>query len=293
MPEIRTYHLLDAEYPEVLRELTSPPEPLCVRGRFPRGEGIAIVGTRQASPGALTYTRQLAFRLAKRGITIWSGGALGIDAAAHGGTLEAGGSTVAVLGTGFDFCYPPEHAALYEEIVVGGGSLLSPFTPAQPPTLWTFPQRNITLAALTRAVIIVQAPLRSGARMAASAARKLKRDVYVVPSAPWDETCAGNRAELERGAKLLPDDDTLVAALARQPPPFSVPVSELVGKDAEELSPACRSVLAAARRGPVHLDDLCVLTGLSPPLLQEALLTLTLQAVLVEGPSGCYRRVSG
>jgi DNA processing protein len=120
---------------------------------------VAIVGTREPSDPARDYARDLAFpSRALQRATVWSGGALGIDAAAHGGALDAGGTSIAVIGTGLDHCYPPEHAALYEELVLTGGALVSPFNRRQNATLATFPQRNGVLAALTQAIVVVHRP---------------------------------------------------------------------------------------------------------------------------------------
>ena len=106
MAETRVFRILARDYPYLLRELAHPPDPLCVRGELLAGPRIAIVGTRHASEQALRYTYELARALALRGVTVWSGGALGIDAAAHRGALDAGGASVAVVATGLRHCYP-------------------------------------------------------------------------------------------------------------------------------------------------------------------------------------------
>ena len=302
MARVRKYRVLDRDYPHPLRDLTSPPDPLYVRGELMPAPAVAIVGTREPSEQAKKYARDLAFRLARCGVTVWSGGALGIDAAAHGGALDAGGTSIAVIGTGLDHCYPPEHAALYEELVLAGGALVSPFERTQHATLTTFPQRNGVLAALTQAVVVVQAPLKSGARSTAAFARRLRRPLFVLPASPWDEKSAGNLAELDLGARPLTDESHLFK-LVGVPPPRAPPKptvaergshpSSRFGDTLEEgLSEPHRAVFRALAGGVRHLDDLCLETGLPTPLVQEALLTLTLEAVLVEGPVGWFRRLS-
>jgi DNA processing protein len=300
----RAYRALSPDYPPSLRELKAPPDPLWVRGDLPRGRGIAVVGTRTCSTDAARYTRGLARRLAEHGLVVWSGGAKGIDAAAHEGVLEAGGITVAVVATGLDECYPPEHADLYERIVRGGGAIVSAFDPAEKATYATFHYRNGVLAALTEATVLVQTRIRGGARSTVARARRLKRPLFVAPAAPWDDKGRGNLIEIERGARMLTTDAPLLSLFGiieqRGAKPVSSgapekkisPACEKISPACEKISPACEKVLAAAEIGPGHLDDLCARSGLPAPLVQEALLTLTLQAVLVEGPSGWYRRIS-
>src|SRR4051812_6504648 len=174
MAGVRTYRVLDRDYPHMLRDLPSPPDPLCVRGELLAGPSVAIVGTRHPTPEARNYAHGLACRLARRGVQVWSGGAIGIDEAAHRGALDSEGISVAVVGTGLDHCYPREHGPLYEEIVAKGGAIVSPFEPTRHAAYCTFPQRNGVLAALTHATVLVQAPIVSGARSTASHARRLR-----------------------------------------------------------------------------------------------------------------------
>ena len=293
------YRVLDSDYPRSLRELRAPPDPLFVRGTLPRGRGVAIVGTRDCSDGAAAYAHRLATRLAEQGVVVYSGGAVGIDAAAHRGALEAGGITVAVVATGLDQCYPPGHAQLYEQIVREGGALVSAFAPDQKAHHATFHFRNGVLAALAEATVVVQAPLHSGARSTAAHARRLGRHLLVVPAAPWDPKGSGNLIELALGGHLLASDAAVLALfgiVAAGPPRAARPPRAPSAGERQDpqllLPPACQRVFEAIGAVPLHVDDLCVRTGLSTPLVQEALLTLTLQTVLVEGPAGCYRRAT-
>jgi DNA processing protein len=301
-----TYRVLDRDYPRELRELPAPPDPLCIRGELLVGPSVAVVGTREPSAAAALYTHDLAFRLASRGIAVWSGGATGIDAAAHRGALDAKGVSVAVIGTGLDHCYPPEHRPLYEEIVLAGGAIVSPFDRAQEARLWTFPHRNGVLAALTQVTIVVQAPLKSGARSTAAFARRLGRPVFVVPASPWDPLGEGNAAELALGARMLVHERELFDCLgvhvgggpaerkqhSRAPPRAFRATTASEDFKPEQLSPECRAIFEMLSSTPVHLDDLCDKSDLPTALIHAALLTLSLQAVLVEGPAGWFRRVT-
>lgn len=319
MPRERAFRVLDPDYPPSLRELPSPPDPLWVRGELPRGPSVAIVGTRAASPAALAFARGLGRVLAEAGVAVFSGGALGIDSAAHQGALEAGGATVVVTGTGIDHMYPRENARLYEDILANGGALVSPFERDQSAVRWTFLRRNPVLAVLTDALVLVEAPVRSGARSAAMAARRLGRPLFVVPGAPWDPLGAGAFLELSLGATALTSEADIFAALGLSPPtkgeallPLAMgparprPVTPAKSQSRRrsgdpaskspalppDLSEATISVWNALGDRALHADDLCVATGLSSAVVHEALLTLTLHAVLVEGPSGCFKRVN-
>jgi DNA processing protein len=304
MARVHVYRVLDRDYPHLLRDLPSPPDPVCVRGELLPAPAVAIVGTRKPSSDAATYAQGLAFRLARRGVTVWSGGAFGIDAAAHEGALAAGGLSVAVVATGLEHCYPARHAPLYERIVAAGGAIVSPFEPSHPATYPSFHLRNGVLAALTQATVVIQAPIVSGARSTARYARRLRRPLFVLPASPWAEVSAGNLAELEHGAKLLVDESHLFKLLGVPSSSASVAASKPAGADPTQptlknFDPSWldrpephRAVLKAAKNEPKHVDDLCAETGLTAALVHEALLTLTLEAVLVEGPAGWFRRVS-
>ena len=244
---------------------------------------------------------------------MWSGGAVGIDAAAHRGALDAGGVSVAVVPTGLDHCYPKDHRALYDEIVDKGGAIVSPFVHSQEAAPYTFLQRNAVMAALTMATVVVEAPIKSGARSTAGAARRLRRPLFIVAAAPWEKKCEGNLLELRLRGTTAFDEGELMRALG-------VPLRKgehLVKREADTststgtgtgtstgtgsgsaiampsgLSPEGLAVFSATSTSPRHSDDLCSKTGLAAALVQEALLTLTLHAVLVEGPSGWFRRLS-
>lgn len=307
MARVHIYRVLDRDYPRELRALAAPPDPVCIRGELLAGPSVAMVGTREPSPDAARYAHDLAIRLASRGITVWSGGAAGIDAAAHRGALDAKGVSVAVIGTGLDHCYPPEHASLYDEIVGAGGALVSPFERTQEARLWTFPHRNAVLAALTQATVVVQAPIKSGARSTAAFARRLGRPLFVVPASPWDPLGQGNLAEIALGARVLVEESELFDALglpivrstpshARKHSPAPRPAVDATTASEdfspEHLPPECQTVFCMLSPTPLHLDDLCAKSGLPTALVHAALLTLSLQAVLVEGPAGWFRRVT-
>jgi DNA processing protein len=190
-----------------------PPPVLYVRGAIPRAPGVAIVGTRRASEQAVAFTRALVLDLAARGFSVWSGGAIGIDAAAHEAALEWGAPTVVVMGGGLDRPYPPENRGLFDRILAAGGALVARVADDVAPRASGFHQRNEILAAATAATVVVQAGYKSGARSTARAARQLGRPLFAVPHAPWDEGGCGCALEIAMGARALTCAGDLIRAL--------------------------------------------------------------------------------
>lgn len=190
--DVRT--VFEEEYPANLRDVGNRPPFVFVRGGWDDvrdSRAIAVVGTRRASPVGLERAATIAQRLAEAGVTVLSGLAAGIDAAAHRGALAVGGRTSAVIGTGITRpTYPAENADLARAIVErGAGALLSQFLPDQPPTKWTFPKRNVVMSGLSWATVVVEASVTSGARVQAKEALKHGRTVFLLKSLveehPW------------------------------------------------------------------------------------------------------------
>ncbi len=211
----------DPAYPEALHDLASARAlpSLYVRGALPKRLGVAIVGTRQPTDEALAFTRVLVAGLAKEGLAIWSGGARGIDAAAHEAALACGAPTVVVMGGGLDRPYPKEHVALYERVLVAGGALLARVADDKDPQPSGFFLRNELLAAITAVTVVIQAGYKSGARNTARAARRLGRPLCAVPHAPWDDIGCGCALELALGARAITTAADVVAAMTGAPPP--------------------------------------------------------------------------
>jgi DNA processing protein len=249
-----------ADFPDALRRIARPVSALWYRGRLPDpgAPALAIVGARAASRAGCRRTQELAYAAARRGQVIISGGALGIDAAAHQGALEAGAPTFAVLGCGVDVVYPDRHVALFAEIAATGG-LLSEFPPGTPPRGKQFPSRNRIVAALGQAVLVVEAQLASGALVTARLAIAMGRSLFAVPgSFGTDGLIAAGKARAVR------DEAELLAALAGQAspavsvPPALVPLLDVlaVGASAAEVArrmalplPAALAILSEAELG--------------------------------------------
>ncbi len=188
---------------------------LRVRGRWPPPEGprAAIVGSRRPSPYGEAVAEQLALDLARAGVVVVSGLALGVDAAAHRGALNAGGVTVAVMGTGVDVIYPSAHSVLAEAIVSGGGALVSQFADGTAPRRHNFPARNYTMAALADVVVVVEAGEGSGALITAEAALDLHKEVMAVPGSVFSPLSVGTHGLIRDGAGLVQNARDVLAAL--------------------------------------------------------------------------------
>ena len=194
----------------------SPPDlsALNMRGRWPPPEGprVAIVGSRRPSPYGEAVAEQLAADLARAGVIVVSGLALGCDAAAHRGALVGGGVTVAVMGTGVDIVYPAAHFRLAEEILAAGGALVSQFPNGTAPRRHNFPARNLTIAALSDVVVVVEAVQGSGALITAEAALELHKEVMAVPGSIFSPLSVGTHALIRDGAGLVQNARDVLAA---------------------------------------------------------------------------------
>jgi DNA processing protein len=284
--------LVGDRLPPRLAELAEPPTRLYLHGELPRGPAVAVVGTREASAEGLAFTRGFAAELAAAGVAVLSGGAEGIDTAAHEGALDAGGVTVVVTPAGFDRPFPAKNAALFERVVSSGGAYLSLYPDEAPADRARFFARNACLVALAHAVVVTQAPFISGAGNAAKWARRLGRPLFVVPHSPWVTAGSGAVQELRRGA--LPLDRPkevlkLLAASGLHPLPVAATQGELWPPSVlSEEDP----VLRALKEGACHADEISERTGLSVATVQQRILTLALSGVLVPGPLGSLRPVT-
>jgi DNA processing protein len=297
MTEAAERCLTGSSLPGRLADLASPPEQLFLRGELPRGPAVAIVGTRHPSARYAEYARELATELACAGVAVLSGGAEGIDTEAHRGALAGGGSTVVVAPAGFEHPFPEKNRELFRNVVEQGGaylSLVEAHTPANPGVF--FP-RNACLVALAHALVVVESPIRSGARNAAAHARRLGRPLFVVAAPPWHGNGHGCLAELLLGARPLIYTKDLFKELAAQNlHAVSVGNPALLNGGPQqqslsftETSPALdarSALLAAVQRGASSSDEICLATGLPAARVSELILTLRLEGVLVTDPCG-------
>ena len=294
-------HILRGEtgWPAPLEHLDTEPVELWLLGPAqPAWPGVAVVGARDATVGGLDVSRRLGADLARAGITVISGMALGIDGAAHEGALEAGGTTVAVLGCGVDVCYPSRHRSLRDRIAATG-LLLSEDPPGTPADAWRFPRRNRIIAALAAAVVVVEASRRSGALSTARHAMELGREVLAVPGSPLSERSAGTNALIRDGATPLLETADLSGvevlrpniarlrdpelSLDRFPPRPAVP-------NHAHLSPPLAAVHRRLGADPVHPDELALTLRLPAKVLAARLAELELAGMVRAVPGGLVVR---
>jgi len=276
-----------------------PPPPLYLRGELPSGSGVAIVGTRRPTVAALAFAEQLGSMCAELGWPVWSGGARGIDGAAHRGALAAGGITVAVLTGCFDDPYPKEHLDLFDRIVANGGALVSLQPPGARREQSHFLQRNLVMAALARATVVVEARLaRSGAMSMARSTRRVGHPLFVVPQAPWSKSGGGCARLIDGGATpLLSARDAVdkvqlffagSGSLWAPPAACDGDDDHAVTTEPPPLDDDARAVLAALDRCERHVDELCESTGLAAHQVGRALMTLSLRGASFQTSSGRF-----
>lgn len=211
---IRALPMTSPEYPGALLELSDPPPLLFLKGRdaLLEGPAVAVVGARKATEGGRRVAEGLGRVLAREGITVVSGLAMGIDGAAHRGALSVDGNTLAVLGSGLEVVYPPAHRKLFRDIG-RRGLLLSEFLPEEAPLPHHFPKRNRIIAALAEAIVVVEAGERSGALITVDHGLDLGREILAVPGSVHNPSSRGTNALIRDGARLLPSPEAILQEL--------------------------------------------------------------------------------
>jgi DNA processing protein len=275
------------QYPRLLEEIVDPPGVLFVRGKIlPRdGLSIAIVGTRHATHYGLTQAQRLAAGLARAGLTIVSGLARGVDAAAHRGALEAGGRTLAVLGSGVLNIYPPEHVSLSED-VIAGGALISESPPHREPFSGVFPQRNRIISGLSNGVIVVEAPQQSGALITARLASEQGRTVFAVPGRADSRVSQGCHRLIRDGAKLVESVDDVLEELGPLVEATTGANGQPIHHPAElSLNEIESLVLSAIQPDPTSIDQVIVASRLPTSQVLATLSVLEVRRLV--------RRLSG
>lgn len=252
----------DSAFPDKLRDLAKPPQHLNVLGTLPKDDMVAIVGTRKCTPYGVRVTYQIASELAKAGAVIVSGLARGIDTIAHQAAIDAGGKTVAVLGTGLNTIYPAQNRPLAKQILATGGALVSEYDFDDKTQKWFFADRDRIIAGLCMGVIVTEAGDGSGALITARVAERLSRVVMAVPGNITSTSSAGtNHLIRTKNAQLIMSPSDVIVALgfdAREPVPVSAKsreealVSRLLGDGANTSETLIlRSGLSAAQSAKV------------------------------------------
>jgi DNA processing protein len=290
--EVRS--VLDPSYPTRLKMIADPPPLLYITGTLTEQDelAVAIVGARRATAAGRAMTEELSHDLARAGMTVVSGLARGVDAAAHRGALAAQGRTIAVLGCGIDRTYPPEHERLRRQIEERG-AILSEVPMGAPPHGQHFPRRNRIISGLSLGVIVTEAAISSGSLITARLAAEQGREVFAVPGFVKTETSRGTNALLKEGAALIERaQDVIDAILPQLEPSLRVRLQPLQKKNEREgqLGKEEQLVYDALSYDPRIADDVIVTTGLSVSTVMASLLSLELRQRVRQLPGQRYLR---
>ncbi len=283
----------DNAYPSSLREIYDPPTVLYVRGEIQSVDhrGVAIVGSRLTTPYGMDCGRKFAMQLAFAGVTVVSGGARGIDTAAHQGALKAGGRTIAVLGTGINIVFPHENAALFEQIAACG-AVVTQFPFNRPPDKQSFPIRNRIVAGMTLGTLVVEANLTSGALITANMAVDCGRQVFAVPGRVDSPRSKGCHELIKKGAKLCETVEDILSEFEYLFPPrnarqiqnegaFVTPLlNELEQKIFDELG-----------QEEMGMEEIILKTGLTTGTVASTLLNLEIKRLIRQVPGKRFLRL--
>ena len=284
--EIRTIGKDDDEYPHRLEKLGDAPSTLRVWGKLIPVPLVALVGTRKADSRMLRFTTELATELVTRDIGVISGGALGIDTAAHEGALKGGGVTIAVLGSGMSQLFPKKNNELFQKISTSG-AVISEFPDCTPPSRWTFPKRNRLVAAMATAVIVIQAPLRSGAMITARISREIGVPLGAVPGAPTDPLATGCHQLIRGGAALISSAAEVIDLIGSDTycqqldlPQAVKQVMESTDKAPPRLSSSEQQIWNQLSQEATHIDDIALQTQLPMQVVSEIVLNMELSGLI-------------
>lgn len=288
---------IDPDYPRLLLEIPSPPSILYYQGQVDALElqgqipAIAIVGTRDPSEYGRRWTRRIATALAQQGVVVVSGMAEGIDTEAHTACLEAGGRTIAVLGTGVDQIYPRRNRELYYRICQQGW-VTSEYPAGTQPDRPNFPRRNRVIAGLARAVLVMEAPGKSGALITARLANEFGREVYVLPGSLDNPRSLGCLGLLQRGAQVILNEGDLLQQLGAIPALDAQPLPPArAANPPPNLEPHLAKVLAAVLTEATSLDQIVLTTNLATGTVSSALMQLEMLDLVTQLPGLRYQRL--
>ena len=288
------HHLVtfnDSRYPVLLKQIAAPPLLLFIKGNpeLLVSPQIAVVGSRHTSAVGADTAKLLARGLARQGLTVTSGLALGIDGAAHLGALSVQGKTIAVMATGADRLYPRRHQALAQQIVEQG-ALVTEFPLGSAPKPSCFPQRNRIISGLSLGVLVVEAALPSGSLITARCALEQNREVFAVPGSIHSATSRGCHALLRQGAKLVESVDDILEELAPQLPCCSGDAVPVPDSDRSRIMPEqARQILALIGYDPVPIEVITERTKLPVAETSQILMWLELDSHIKNVPGGFVR----
>ena len=281
----------DERYPDRLRNIPSPPALLFYRGNLDclMGKCVAVVGSRKASPQGIDVTRKICRELSAAGVTVISGLAMGIDAAAHEGCLEGGSPTAAVLGCGLDVDYPMENLTLRESILKKGGVLLSEYPPGFRANKCVFQVRNRIISGQGKALLLMESRIQSGSMLTVQHALDQGKEVFAYPGIPGSEWAEGAHQLLREGANYFTSAQDILEDLG-----WEADVPRQTAQQSKELpamSDEQRQVFALLGKGEMSFDQLAAESGLATSALSIALTMLQMAGLIKAMPGKCYCRV--
>lgn len=265
-------------YPRFLREAPAPPPVLYVAGEILEQDqwAVAVVGTRRLSPYGRQMTRELVAGLVRSNVTIVSGLARGIDGIAHKTAVEMGGRTLAVLGSGIDCLYPPEHRGLARRIIKQGqGAIISDYPLGTQPDAKNFPPRNRIISGLALGVLVIEAGNKSGALITANFALEQNREVFALPGNVTSRASAGTNRLIQQGAKLVTGPEDILEELNLTMAPQQMVVQMAVPESDEEAM-----LLKHMTREPSHVDELCRASGMNSATVSSTLAIMELKGMV-------------
>jgi len=277
----------DARYPSMLKEISSPPIALFIRGDLTvmSTQQLAIVGSRHATPAGIRDASEFARIMAQAGFTITSGLALGIDGAAHRGALSVNGKTIAVMGTGLHTIYPGAHRQLADDIASQGGAVISEFPLEVKPLAENFPRRNRVISGLSMGVLIIEAALKSGSLITARYALEQGREVFAIPGSIHNPLSRGCHHLIRQGATLVESADDILQELGG----FMQNKAEVVQN--KDLANQHRLLLDQIDYAMTPMDMIILRSGLTTSEVSSILLSLELKGY-IESVSGGYMRIT-
>lgn len=280
----------DDDFPDSLRNIQSPPAILFYRGNINclRGKCISVVGSRNASVQGIEATKSLCAQLSRNGVTIVSGLAMGIDAAAHEGCLEGGSPTAAVMSCGIDVDYPAENHDLKEAIVQNHGVLLSEYPPGIHANRFVFQVRNRLISGLSRALLMMESRIQSGSMVTVHHALDQGREVYAYPGIPGTEWAQGAHQLLREGANYFTSAQDVLEDLGWE---TSESVAASPKAELPELNDDQRLIYRQLSQGELSFDELAVRTNLSAPAMTVALTMLQMMGLVKALPGKSYSLV--
>lgn len=287
---VELIHINDSRYPEGLRSIYDPPFLLYVKGELQQRDaiGIGIVGTRRASHYGREQSERFGNALSRAGYTITSGLARGVDTFAHRGALNAGGRTIAVLGSGMCHLYPEENRDLAAEITASG-AVVTEFSMRTRPGKDTFPRRNRIIAGLSLGILVVEAPERSGAMITARLAMETGRDVFAIPGRIDHANSAGCHMLLRDGAVLVRNLDDILEELQPSQVQTEIFASEAIAP-APEVNDTEKKILDVISSEPAHIDEICAQAELPIAKTSAGLMVLEMKRLVKQQPGKFFVR---